>query len=315
MPLQRATLRLTQLRCVTQSEDGGSEPYLWVTYFAFGVQQLPFQTGPVATVTPAYDAFRMEFPDNMKAGQVAIIPPFIASASFDVDLDTAPKPKIIGCIAVLMEEDDTPDKSIILGRIAYSEAIDRQLNNLINKRIQTGDFGPITDAEITAIKEAVQAKVTAAIGSNQSIWSKLFTDQDDNLGFVYKAFTGSEIQFNFFDFPEIRSGANRFVLSGNLFLGPVPAAPIDVCAAQRARVTAKNDEINSLHARTLVLQRLLQQAPPQQKAAIAAEIVETGVLTTQAEAELPGLRASLSACMGHHHPGGVTVDPPIVVTE
>ena len=266
MPMQRVTLRLTQLRCVAQSENGGSEPYLWVTYFAFGAQGLPFQTGPMATVTPAYDAFRAEFPNNMKAGQVAMIPSFIASTSFDVDLDAAPKPKVIGCIAVLMEEDETPGKSIVLGRIAYAEAIDRQLNILINKQIHTGDFGPITDAEISAIKEAVQSKVTTAVGSNQSIWSKLFTDQDDNLGFVYKSFVGSEIQFQFFDFPEIRSGANQFVLSGSLSLGPVSTTPIEVCAAQRAAVKAKNDEINSLHART---------GPPAGSAAAGAPSAES----------------------------------------
>lgn len=313
MALQRVTLRLTQLRCLTQSEgSGGSEPYLRVTYFAFGAQQLPFQTGPMATITPAYDAFRTEFPDNMKDGQVTTIPPFIASASFDVDFDAAPKPKMVGCIAVLMEEDETPNSSIILGRIAYSKEIDKQLQDLANKRIQTSDFGPITDAEINTIKVAVQTKVTHAIASNQSIWN-VFTDQDDNLGFVYKAFTASEIQFEYFDFPEIKSGTNRFVISGGLSLGPVPSNPVDLCATQRAAVKAKKDEINSLHARTSMLQNQLQHATPQQKAAIVAEINETGALITQAEAQLPVLQAALNSCQSHHHPGEVITDPPIVV--
>ncbi len=122
MAIQRVTLRLTELRCVAQSEGSeGSQPYLWTTYFAFGAQPFPFQIG---IITPAYDAFRTEFPDNMKAGQATTIPPFIASASFDVDFDAAPSPKLVGCIAVLMEEDSTPHSSIVLGRIAYSKEIE-----------------------------------------------------------------------------------------------------------------------------------------------------------------------------------------------
>ena len=68
MALQRLTMHLTELRCIAQSEGGGgSEPYLWVTYFAYGAEPLPGQAGIVATNTPAYDAFRIEFPDGMRA--------------------------------------------------------------------------------------------------------------------------------------------------------------------------------------------------------------------------------------------------------
>src|SRR4051794_24066763 len=142
MALQRLTVQLTELRCLAQSESGGSEPYLWTTYFAFGARPLPFQSGPVGVITPSYDAFRSEFPNNMKAGQTALIPPFIASASFDMDLDSGPYPKMIGSIAVLLEEDSTPDSSIILGRIAYAKEIENQLNILVSKRLQTGNTSP-----------------------------------------------------------------------------------------------------------------------------------------------------------------------------
>ncbi len=188
----------------------------------------------------------------------------------------------------------------------------------MTKRIQTRNFGSITDAEIETIKAAVKAKVEGAIGSNQSIWNA-FTNQDDNLGFVYKTFTDSEIQFQYFDFPEIKSGgsSNRFVLSGGLSLGPVPSTPVDLCATQRAAVKAKNEEINSLHTRLLLLQDQLHHATPQQKAAIVAEINETNAFITQAEAQLPMLQAKLDSCLSHDHrhdhPGGVVIDPTIVV--
>ena len=224
MSMQRVTLRLTELRCLSQTESDGSEPYLWTTFFAFGGQQLPFQTGPLSTITPSYDAFRSEFPDHVKAGMAVPVPPFIASGSFDIDMDAAPHPKIVGCIAVLMEEDSTPQSSIVLGRIAYAKEIDAQLQALVNGRIRSGDFGPITQAEIDAVKKAVASKVESAIASNQSIWNA-FRDQDDEIGVSFKAFTDSEIRFQYFDLPDFVNGGNRFRLTGSLSLGPVPTAP------------------------------------------------------------------------------------------
>lgn len=313
MALQRVTLRLTELRCITQSESGGSEPYLWVTYFAVGAQPLPFQQGPVATITPAYDAFRAEFPDNVKAGQAMIIPPFLATASFDMDLDG--EHLLVGCIAVLMEEDDTPDSSIILGRIAYSKEIDKQLNDLVHKRLVAGDSSPLKDEELAAIKEAVKTKVEDAVGSNQSLWN-IFTDQDDNLGFAFVGFSDSEIVSHFFDFPQIGSDtdANRFVLSGDLSIGAIPTDPIDLCKTQRAAVKAKEDEIDSLQGRVAILQSQLQHATPQQKAAIVDEIQETNALLTQAEGDLPALQAALEECQHRHdHAHDIHVEPGVVV--
>ncbi|RJF90774.1 hypothetical protein [Sphingomonas cavernae] len=319
MALQRITLRLTELRCVAQSEGStGSEPYIWATYFAFGAEPLPFQTGNMAVHTPAYDAFRTEFPDGMKAGQAANVPSFIATASFDMDLDSQPRPKMIGCIAVLMEEDETPQSSIVLGRIAYSKEIEVQLNALAHRRIQMQDFGPITDAEINAIRDAVKSKAEAAIGSNQSIWD-FFRNQDDTIGFAYKVFqypvsdpaTDAEIRFQYFDFPEITSGSSdRFVLSGGLSLGPVTTTPVDRCAGPRAALKAKMDEIAGLRKRVSLLQQQLHRATPQQKAAIVDQISETNAAIDQAEAQIPALQAALDACQPAR--GGGLVEPPVV---
>jgi hypothetical protein len=314
MALQRVTLGLTELRCIAESDgSGSSEPYLWTTYFALGAQPLPGQTGPMATITPAYDAFRSEFADGVEAGDVLAIPPFIASASFDMDLDA--DHTIVGCIAVLMEEDETPQSSIVLGRIAYAKEIEAQLNELVHRRLVAGDFGPVTDAEIDAIRAAVQAKAEDAIGSDQSLWD-VFRNQDDQVGFTYKAFSDDEIQAGFFDFPEIRSddSTNRYVLSASLSIGAIPVDPVDLCAAPRAALEAKHDEIQGLQTRRGILQSELQHAAPQQKAAIVAEIDATNDLITAAEAELPALQAALDACIARHgHVGDVVVEEPVVV--
>jgi hypothetical protein len=317
MALQRVTLRLTQLRCITESDgSGSSEPYMWTTFFAFGAQPLPGQTGPMTVITPAYDAFRTEFENNVQDGDLLSIPPFIASASFDMDLDGQNENKLVGCIAVVMEEDETPGSSIVLGRIAYSKEIEKQLNHLVIARVQAGDFGPVTDEEIRVIREAVQSKVESAIGSNQGIFD-IFKNQDDNVGFTHRGFIEGEIQAAFFDFPEIVSedSTNRYVLSGNLSIGAIPTEPIDLCKTPRAALQAKKDEIKGLQTRKSLLQVQLQNAPPQAKAAIVDAIEETNALITQAEAELPALQEALDACMERFdiHEDIVVVDEPIVV--
>jgi hypothetical protein len=313
MAQQNIVLTLTQLRCLAQSESGsGSEPYLWTTFFAFGGEPLPFQTGNLSMITPAYDAFRAEFPNGMKAGSVANVPSFVASAHFKMDLDTAPQPKMVGCIAVLMEEDSTPQSSIVSGRIAYSKEIEAQLDALFDKRLQAGDFGPVTDAEINTIRSKVKAKVESAVSSDQFLGG-FFTDQDDNIGFTYASFKypvpqdseDPKIEFQYFDFPEITSGSsNRFVLTGRLSIEAIPADPVVLCKAQRDALKANADQIHGLQVRKTLLQEQLHHAPPGQKADIIHAIEETSEAITRAESHTPELQAALDACL----PNVVEVD-------
>jgi len=317
MALQRFTVRLTQLRCILESDPGPSEPYLWVTFFALGPPVPPFQTGPLALVTPAYDAFRTEFPDNVSAGSVVGIPSFIASASFDLDPDVG-GPKLLGCVAVLLEEDETRESDMVFGRIAYTKEMEKQLNDLMRKRIQANDRGPLTDAEKNAIKRAVTAKVLDAVGSHQSIWD-LFRDQDDPLGFTYKILPeheGETIQAGAFDFPEITASrlvqppggvppytvvTDRYVLSGEITVARVPWDTVDICAGPRAAVDTKKHEVTLLRHRVSALQQQLQHSTPQAKPSIVLEIAATNDLIDRAEAALPDLEAALANCLERFH--------------
>lgn len=101
-------------------------------------------------------------------------------------------------------------------------------------------MAPLTNEELNTIKNSVKSKIEAAVGSNQSFWD-ISRNQDDNIGFTHKLFTHpvtdpanqTDIQFQYFDFPEItRGSSDRFVLTGNLFLGPVSTDPVDHCEAQ-----------------------------------------------------------------------------------
>lgn len=329
MAMQRFTIKLTQLRCLLESDPGPSEPYLWVTYFALGPPPT-YPTGPLALKTPSYDAFRTEFPNNVSAGSVVGIPPFIASASFDMDLDTV-GPKLLGCVVVLMEEDDTHESDIVFGRIAYTKEMETQLNALVKKRIMNANTGPLTPSEVSTIQSAVRSKVSSAVGSHQSAWD-FFRDQDDALGFTYQLFPqslGDTLHAQVFDFPEITTTktqtlsshtppvttiTDRYVLSGRITVEAIPGATVDLCAAQRTALNAKVQEISGFQNRVQLLQLQLQHATPQQKPAIIHEIVATSALLDQAQEQLPPLSAALKACtdqfnnLGGLGGGGLTRD-------
>lgn len=316
---QLATFQLNQLRCIREKDaKGGSEPYLWVTYFHVDSRTLS-QPEPVKTFTPQFTRFRQEFPDNVADGQIVGIPPTLARFSAVID----PQDGLFamaGCLAVLLEEDETPESAIEAGRRAYADEIHKQLNALIKERIKILDKSPVNEQEIKTIKDAVKSKVKSAIKSKLSLGQKLFDNQDDMLGFAHVSFVGAEeLVTKNFDFPELFDGddaassGNRFVLSGSLTIGAVPPPPPpDPCAAQRAALQKKKDEIKGFQLMRQSLQLQLQTAGPAQKPGIIQQIKATGDKITQLEAELPALEAALKNCENGPF-GDVKVDPPVVI--
>ncbi|HEV2862476.1 MAG TPA: hypothetical protein VGX48_15795 [Pyrinomonadaceae bacterium] len=312
---QQVTLHLNQLRCIVESDaQGGSEPYLWVTYFVVDGRNIT-QPEPVFTNTPVFNDFRREVPDNVRDGQVVNVPPFLANFSAEVD----PGPlnfMMVGCLVVLLEEDETPDGAIFAGRNAFATGIHQELNKLIKERIRTLERGPVTDEEVKAIRDAIEPKVESAIRSRLSLRQKLFGNQDDVLGFAHVTFIGDEIQSKDFEFPELaeRGGGNRFVLSGRLGVAPVGPPPFDPCADRRAGVQDKRDQLNGLNIRLRSLQQELQTAPPQAKPAIVKQITALGPEITRAQEELERAERSLRKCeagitgQGQVSSGGILLD-------
>jgi hypothetical protein len=312
------TFTLTQLECKKESDagGGGSEPYLWVTYFALDARNIA-RPEPVTTITPAFDSFRAEFPQSVKAGQVMPIrdggnlTPF----SLEVDLDSGFN--MAGCIAVLLEEDETPNAAMVNGRIAYAGEVHKQLNILVKERIRVNDRGAITTDEIKVIKKAVKDKVLSAVAKKISI-NQVFHNRDDQLGFTYVNLINDEITSKPLRFPEIfegddiKSSSNRYVLSGRVTVGPIPPVVVELCPKQRAAVKAKEEQIKSLLLRKMSLQQQLQTASTGAKAGIVAQITATNLEKTRAESDLPPLVAALAACMPNVPPidpggGGVVV--------
>jgi hypothetical protein len=307
---------LTQLECKKESDggNGGSEPYIWVTYFAVDGRNIA-RPEPVDTVTPSFDSFRAEFPQNVRAGQVMPITDGgnLTPFSLEVDLDTSFN--MAGCIAVLLEEDETPNAAMIKGRIAYGKEVHKQLNLLVKKRLGNLNMNAITEAEIKVIKEAVEDRVVSTI-RNALAFTQLFHNKDDLLGFTYVNLINEEIVTGALRFPEIFNGtdaassSNRFVLSGRIRVSPVAPPVVEPCTPQRAAVKAKENEIKALQSRVLSLQLQLQSASPGAKAGIKADIEATNIEKHQAEAQLPPLKLALSECLKKNvH----EIDPEVVV--
>jgi hypothetical protein len=333
MAKTRVTLRLTELRCLKESDEGGAEPYLWTTFFAYGAGDHP-ENQQVQVYTPEYDAFRAEIADGVTAGQTRTIPPFISSGTFDFDLTSIIPPKVIGCVAVVMEENGTPNRAMVAGRIAYAKEIDVQLKALIPEYISPNS-PELTKEVLARIGAAVEAKVYEAVKRDQySVWN-LSRSRDEPVGYTYAVFSYpsrdidgdddlDEIKFQYFDFPEITKSrvvrrpfseptsvvTDRYALSGSVSLGRVVEPTPQRCGAERAALNAKKAKHSALATRLASLQDSLHGATPQQKAGYIALIKETQAEIAAVEAELPALQAALDACMGAVRPGEGDVNDP-----
>lgn len=293
---QLVTVRLNSLRCIAESDRNvGSEPFLWVTYILVDGNRLT-QPEPVVTYSPILD--RKEFPDNVRAGQVINVQNIIDNFSEPVD----PGPfnfRLVGCLVVLLEEDETSDEAMQAGHRAYSKAVHEALNNLIRERIRMLNQEAVTDEEVNAIRNAIEPKVKSAIKSDLKVWD-FFDNQDDIVGVSHVAFIGDELQSKEFEFPELvgPGSKNHYVLSGSLTVGPVPDVPPNRprCAELRAAMQAQRDEVQALQTTIAQLQQELRNAGPLEKPDIVRQIAEARGEIPRAKEELQRREAALRAC-------------------
>ena len=209
-----------------------------------------------------------------------------------------------------MEEDSTTK----LDRSAASLLKEsRRSRRWLDKRIQTDNYGPLTDAEVTTIQSNVSPRLRTQ-SEAISDWD-FFRNQDDNIGFTMPSSNighgyghESEIKFRF-RLPKSRGSARTLTLTQAS--REAVRLPLSSGKAQRDALKAKNDEISSLQTRKTLLQDQLHHATPQQKSAIIAQITETSELIGQAEGQIPGLQAALESCLPNTE--GVDIDRTIEV--
>ncbi len=185
-----ATIEVPSLHCTEQfDEHGNSEPYLWFAYFFADATSLqPQAEDPVSVFVPDIADTRALFPD-VANNQDVDIPPEIGV--FEVKLEgTAFNVAMLGVLAVLMEEDDTPDDAIAAGYKEFRKALHRELN----RHVSENGLVPPNDDQKEEIVDAVRSSVKDAIADELGFFEGLCDNQDDNIGFSLAIFFGADLK-------------------------------------------------------------------------------------------------------------------------
>lgn len=199
--------QLQNLHCYDEADGpGDAEPYLWVVYFKIDgdtvVLDEHYKLAGTATVSVRAGNHGDLGDTNVGSGDDVAITS--ALGVFQTTLrpiplrvpigDVTEVGGVIGCVAILMEQDNTPDDAIAKGHQALDAAIRTQLDALIPSLGVT--HPEPSQMEIDDIASKVSAAVEDAVRSNVSAWDWLsgFGNMDDVIGQAF--FSASHTQLD-----------------------------------------------------------------------------------------------------------------------
>lgn len=200
----RVTYDLTRLHCIDEGDgSGNAEPFMWTVFFKVDGDTVKvnddFELQGTATVvtTPGNHG---DLRSNVDAGQDVQIPASLGH--FATTLRPIPTPfegfaagGVVGCVAVVMEEDSTPDDAIANGHKVLNQALQEKLDALIPTIDPFGELP--TEDDLEAIKDAIVTKVKQAIADGVDAWDVLGSVfgnlQDDIIGSTYFVFTHDDL--------------------------------------------------------------------------------------------------------------------------
>ncbi|HSD45312.1 MAG TPA: hypothetical protein VLB87_01770, partial [Pyrinomonadaceae bacterium] len=200
-----ANIRLDRLHCYDEADGwGAAEPYLWAVFFkidgttAFVDETFTLQ-GTGHTFSSLGNHKNLD-DESVHPGDDVVIPQqfgfgadFIPIPLRTPVLGVTEFPWVIGCVAVLMEEDGTAGSAVEAGRaqlrIEVQDAIDRLIPTLnINHQSPTPE-------EFKAIADRISARVTAAVADHVGglSWVGAFGNMDNQIGNEIFVFTQDDI--------------------------------------------------------------------------------------------------------------------------
>jgi hypothetical protein len=189
----RVTYDLTKLHCVEEGDgSGNAEPFMWTVYFKVDGDTVKVNDdlkleGTATVVTKPGN--HGDLPDDVDAGDDVAVPASLGHFATTLRPIKTPLPGLtvggmVGCIAVVMEEDSTPDDAIANGHKALNKALQNELDGLI-PTLGIDNEAP-TEADIDAVEKALKKAVTDAVAEGVDFWDVLGglfgNNQDDMIG-------------------------------------------------------------------------------------------------------------------------------------
>ena len=201
------SVKLKDVHCFDEGDGPGSaEPYLWTVFFKIDGDTAKVNSAlkleGTATVVGSPGNHGNLPNHDVDEGETVAIP--AAIGEFNTTLKPIPletpilgKDSVggaIGCIAVLMEEDGTPNSAVAKGHNALNSAVQSELNRLISTLGVTQQEP--SDQDIKDIEAKVGNAVENAIREDVSVWDWLgaFGNMDDKIGSVVFKFSHSQLE-------------------------------------------------------------------------------------------------------------------------
>lgn len=191
------TFKLPRLRCRDEADGiGPAEPYLWVTFVKVDGETVvvdeTFHLAGTPTIVPRLspggDHGDLHDP-AVRAGDVVTIPAPLDS--FSTILKPIPLKTpiagvthiggVIGCIAVLLEEDDTPEHAIAAGHTRLNDALRAEIQRVLATIEMRDQFVGAVDGIAGAVTGQVKDAIVGALGTVESI-TEFFGNSDDMIG-------------------------------------------------------------------------------------------------------------------------------------
>jgi hypothetical protein len=186
-------LKLSNIHCSDEGDSiGSAEPYLWTVFFKIDGDTTHVDSTltlqGTATVVTTPGNHRDLIARDVDAGDNLPIPPELGEFSTvikPIPVDPLPGTTlagVVGCIVILLEQDETPNAAVAQGHVVLNQAVQTALDDLI----PTLNFlhqSP-TDADIKTLTDKVGKKVEDAISDGVSVWDWLTAlgNEDDKIG-------------------------------------------------------------------------------------------------------------------------------------
>jgi hypothetical protein len=291
------TAVLRELRCVRQSEEGGSEPYIWPILLWVDDTTLMNQGDEILGVRgPALSDARVVLEQSMRAGDTAAIP--FPLGTLGARLEQTSQTKYVLLVVALLEQDETPETAMWAGCKAFSSELRSALVYHVPALITA--VKQHDDAELQRMIDMIKERVTAATMS--ATWNALTAWQktrvvlqtlnlDDYVAFAYYLGGAEPKDVEL----KLRSdnGSDEYRVAASV---EVHTPTVDLCQPQVDVVKAAQDVVDGMEGQLAAAKATYHDASPAEKSTLLARITQLDQELDIAMLALDEARRALQAC-------------------